>query len=188
MLSPQQKPIPTLLRPPAFANLVKTVMYSAVKRAASISTARTSRVAGAVVCTFCCDQTSGNMHFHRHFIFCYFEFQHYSVSQIPLKPFPASIADKALGPSSLSSVRTSNSTHWLLCFALDCVQACTTDVLGQQRRNLNVHEYISMDLMKQYGVPVPRCHVASTPDEAEEVYASHLCGGGTNTHPKPYGL
>jgi len=49
--------------------------------------------------------------------------------------------------------------------------------LGGQRRLLNVHEYISMDLMKEYGVPVPRGSVASTPSEAADIAASMLAEG-----------
>lgn len=49
---------------------------------------------------------------------------------------------------------------------------------GLQRRHLNVHEYVSMSLMKEYGVPVPRSAVATTPDEAELAYSSKLGGGG----------
>lgn len=46
------------------------------------------------------------------------------------------------------------------------------------RRFLNVHEYVSMALMKEYDVPVPRSAVALTPDEAELAYSSKLGGGG----------
>lgn len=35
----------------------------------------------------------------------------------------------------------------------------------QQRRHLSIHEYLSMGLLKDEGVPVPRFLVASTPDE-----------------------
>jgi hypothetical protein len=48
-----------------------------------------------------------------------------------------------------------------------------------QRRHLNVHEYVSMALMKEYDVPVPRSAVATTPDEAELAYSAKLGGGGT---------
>eukprot|EP00977_Amphora_coffeiformis_P010266 scaffold2383_cov161-Amphora_coffeaeformis.AAC.22 len=37
-------------------------------------------------------------------------------------------------------------------------------------RNLNVHEYISMDLLKEYGVSVPEYHVANSPDEASDIF------------------
>ena len=45
-----------------------------------------------------------------------------------------------------------------------------------QKRFLNVHEYISMGLMKEFGVPVPRGAVASTPEEAERIAAESLKG------------
>lgn len=45
------------------------------------------------------------------------------------------------------------------------------------RRFLNIHEYLSMDVMRKYGVPVPRGKVASTPEEAEKAYLE-LGGGG----------
>ena len=46
-----------------------------------------------------------------------------------------------------------------------------------QKRFLNVHEYISMGLMKEYGVSVPAGAVASSPAEAEAVAAKMLAGG-----------
>jgi succinyl-CoA synthetase beta subunit len=33
-------------------------------------------------------------------------------------------------------------------------------------RNLNVHEYISMEMFKAHGIQTPECHVANTPEEA----------------------
>ncbi len=44
------------------------------------------------------------------------------------------------------------------------------------RRFLNVHEYISMGLMKEYGIPVPGGAVASTPEEAEKIYGLNSKG------------
>lgn len=41
-------------------------------------------------------------------------------------------------------------------------------------RNLNVHEYVSMDLFSQYGVATPECHVASTAEEAENIFMNSL--------------
>jgi hypothetical protein len=41
-------------------------------------------------------------------------------------------------------------------------------------RNLNVHEYISMELMQTHGIKTPECHVATTPNEAEHIYASRF--------------
>ncbi|CAH0699027.1 unnamed protein product [Spodoptera exigua] len=35
----------------------------------------------------------------------------------------------------------------------------------QQVRNLNVHEYISYTLLRDHGIPVPKFHVATTPEE-----------------------
>ncbi|XP_053116369.1 succinate--CoA ligase [ADP-forming] subunit beta, mitochondrial-like [Hemicordylus capensis] len=37
---------------------------------------------------------------------------------------------------------------------------------GQQRRNLSLHEYLSMELLKEAGVAVPKGLVARTPEEA----------------------
>lgn len=39
----------------------------------------------------------------------------------------------------------------------------------QQQRNLNLHEYLSMDLLKNEGVKVPNFGVASSPTEAEQI-------------------
>ena len=42
-------------------------------------------------------------------------------------------------------------------------------VLGAVR-NLNVHEYISMEIMNAHGIATPKGYVASTPEEAENIY------------------
>uniref|UniRef100_A0A2K6FH09 succinate--CoA ligase (ADP-forming) n=1 Tax=Propithecus coquereli TaxID=379532 RepID=A0A2K6FH09_PROCO len=39
-------------------------------------------------------------------------------------------------------------------------------VQQQQQRNLSLHEYMSMELLQEAGVSVPRGHVAKSPDEA----------------------
>lgn len=36
----------------------------------------------------------------------------------------------------------------------------------QQQRNLALHEYMSMELLQEAGVAVPKGHVAKSPDEA----------------------
>ena len=41
-------------------------------------------------------------------------------------------------------------------------------------RNLNVHEYISMEIMHDHGIATPEGYVASTPEEAENVYMRAL--------------
>jgi succinyl-CoA synthetase beta subunit len=41
-------------------------------------------------------------------------------------------------------------------------------------RYLNVHEYISMEIMKSHGIQVPESHVASTPEEAVHIYTNIL--------------
>ena len=38
--------------------------------------------------------------------------------------------------------------------------------LSQQKRFLNVHEYVGLDLMNKYGVSVPQNEVATTPEQA----------------------
>ncbi|CAG8592727.1 17788_t:CDS:2 [Acaulospora morrowiae] len=40
---------------------------------------------------------------------------------------------------------------------------------GQQRRNLAIHEYLSMDLLNKYGIKTPKGGVAKTPQEAYDV-------------------
>lgn len=47
----------------------------------------------------------------------------------------------------------------------------TTSPLLQPRRFLSIHEYLSMDLLKENGVSTPRGKVAETPDQAEKVAA-----------------
>jgi len=44
-------------------------------------------------------------------------------------------------------------------------------------RNLNVHEYISMELLEHYGVKVPKAFVATTPEEAENIFLHNLNKG-----------
>lgn len=39
----------------------------------------------------------------------------------------------------------------------------------QQRRNLSLHEYLSMDLLKEAGISVPYGLVAKTPEEAYNI-------------------
>ncbi|KIV90392.1 hypothetical protein PV10_07701 [Exophiala mesophila] len=39
----------------------------------------------------------------------------------------------------------------------------------QQRRNLSIHEYLSANLLKTYGIGVPNGEVAKTPEEAEAI-------------------
>lgn len=38
-----------------------------------------------------------------------------------------------------------------------------------QKRHLSLHEYISMDLMRNAGITVPRGDVACTPEEAYDI-------------------
>ena len=44
-------------------------------------------------------------------------------------------------------------------------------------RNLNVHEYVSMELLKAHGVQTPAGYVASTPEEAENHFLHNLNKG-----------
>ena len=44
-------------------------------------------------------------------------------------------------------------------------------------RCLNVHEYISMEIMQQHGISTPKCFVASTPQEAEDLYLKKMNTG-----------
>lgn len=44
-------------------------------------------------------------------------------------------------------------------------------------RCLNVHEYISMEIMQQHGISTPKCFVASTAQEAEDLYMHKMNTG-----------
>lgn len=44
-------------------------------------------------------------------------------------------------------------------------------------RNINVHEYVAMELLEHHGVTVPKCYAASTPDEAENIFLHNLNHG-----------
>lgn len=50
--------------------------------------------------------------------------------------------------------------------------ACTTTVGAI--RHLNVHEYISMEIMRYHDIETPECGVASTPQEAENIFLHKL--------------
>lgn len=41
-------------------------------------------------------------------------------------------------------------------------------------RYLNVHEYISMEIMNKYGIATPAGFVASTPEEAETIFKTQM--------------
>ena len=44
----------------------------------------------------------------------------------------------------------------------------------QHVRYLNVHEYLSMSLLKENGINVPNGYIASTPEEAEDIFLNKL--------------
>jgi len=43
-------------------------------------------------------------------------------------------------------------------------------------RNLDVHEYISMEIMHANRIPTPKAYVAKTPEEADDIYNQKLAG------------
>ena len=47
-------------------------------------------------------------------------------------------------------------------------------------RCLNVHEYASMEILQQHGIQTPECYVATTPEEAEEIYSKKMNKGELN--------
>ena len=47
-----------------------------------------------------------------------------------------------------------------------------TGYTSYQKRNLNVHEYIGIDLMRENNIAVPNGKVASSADEAKKIYES----------------
>ena len=72
------------------------------------------------------------------------------------------------------------STTSITMFALSTVSArrllrhCRPVITNIFVRNLNVHEYISMGLLKDNGIHVPECHVANAPDEAAHIFRNIL--------------
>jgi len=46
--------------------------------------------------------------------------------------------------------------------------------IGGSIRCLNVHEYISMEIMNKYGIATPAGYVASTPEEAEAIFKTKM--------------
>ena len=43
-------------------------------------------------------------------------------------------------------------------------------------RNLNVHEYISMEILHANRIPTPKAYVAKTAEEADDIYNQKLAG------------
>ena len=41
-------------------------------------------------------------------------------------------------------------------------------------RFLNVHEYISMEIMNQHGITTPRGFIAKSPEEAEHIFTTMM--------------
>lgn len=66
--------------------------------------------------------------------------------------------------------------------ALSCSRSSTAFAVSRRTagpavgavRNLNVHEYQSMEIMQQHGIKTPECYVARTPDEAEHIFMNSL--------------
>lgn len=48
-----------------------------------------------------------------------------------------------------------------------------TPTVGSVRR-LNVHEYVSMDVMRKFNIPVPNGGMAETAEDAVKLYKSHF--------------
>lgn len=44
-----------------------------------------------------------------------------------------------------------------------------SSIQQQQQRNLSIHEYLSANLLKSYGIGVPNGEVAKTAEEAEVI-------------------
>lgn len=47
---------------------------------------------------------------------------------------------------------------------------------GQQVRRLNVHEYVSMEIMAEHDIDIPASKMAETPEDAEEACAEIMDG------------
>ena len=47
----------------------------------------------------------------------------------------------------------------------------------QAVRYLNVHEYISMEIMNQFNISTPKSYAATSADEAEHIYESKMTSG-----------
>eukprot|EP00536_Pseudo-nitzschia_multiseries_P003538 jgi/Psemu1/318186/estExt_fgenesh1_pm.C_560001 len=45
-------------------------------------------------------------------------------------------------------------------------------------RNLNIHEWSSMELLREHGLVTPRGYLATTPDETEELFREHFSAAG----------
>lgn len=54
--------------------------------------------------------------------------------------------------------------------------AAATNTSTTSKRNLNVHEYVGLGILREAGVNVPRFGVASTPEEASNIASNQLKG------------
>ncbi|RUP49949.1 LOW QUALITY PROTEIN: hypothetical protein BC936DRAFT_140902 [Jimgerdemannia flammicorona] len=70
---------------------------------------------------------------------------------LPLLPLPEAIM--------FSSLRTASALY----------ARAARPAIRQQKRHLSIHEYLSVDLLRKYGVNTPRGAVAKTPNEAFEI-------------------
>ena len=48
---------------------------------------------------------------------------------------------------------------------------------SQTVRYLNLHEYISMEIMNQYNISTPKSYAATSADEAEHIYETKMTSG-----------
>lgn len=112
-----------------------------------------------VVFALCCP--SENPNFGAHSLFCFY---------LPRSRTSVSLALYiTIARNAAKSNQASRLPFFFILFA--CPFKVNQDVLGgwHQRRNLNLHENVSMQLLQDNGVNVPKFGVASTPDEAEEI-------------------
>lgn len=51
----------------------------------------------------------------------------------------------------------------------DDIQVARKPIQQQQKRFLNIHEYLSVKLLREYGINAPKGEVANTPQEAYDI-------------------
>ena len=91
-------------------------------------------------------------------------------------PTATSRPNNSLQPPNITfTTITINTTITTMLSSLRTVARRTAVPTVGAVRNLNVHEYISMELMNAHDIATPHGYVASTPEEAEHIYNTMFC-------------
>lgn len=85
-----------------------------------------------------------------------------------LRGATATVAKRNRAPSMISSINTNTNTN-----TNNHHPAATAAAVGAVR-NLNLHEFSSMELLRKHGIRTPRGYPASNTEEAEDLFRRHF--------------